>query len=334
MPITVDYTPVGAVYEAARYAGSVSGQLQAFQLRQQREMFDIRMQADEESRRWQEQMRQEAATEDYQRTLAMAQAKSQIDFDSDVAMYQRKRQMLTAEIDQIQGADFLTQPQKDEIAKKAYAKHFGVTLGSTTMENFLAKQQYKMAMVTQLQEQVDANADDPTTGMSPEEARNYAAGAGIPYSANMFVPEREVIREKRDALGSDFRSTVAAMDDFKEDNKGRVFIFDREKRRWKRATSQQEGIYERLKQEAEYLSGELGDLERMSAAPVPQKEIDAYLAKLGPDASVGWELAKAEGVSFQQFLVDNKLVPKRPREPSLLEKISPVGALSYIVRNR
>lgn len=332
MPIAIDYTPVGAIYETARYAGSVSGQLQAFQMRQQREMFDIKMQADEVSRQWQERMRQEAATEDYQRTLAMAQARSQIDFDSDIAIYQRKRQMLMAEIDQIQGADFLTQSQKDEIAKKAYAKHFGVTLGSTTMENFLAKQQYKMAMVAQLQEQVDANADDPTTGMSPEEARNYAAGAGIPYSANMFVPEREVARRKRDVLGSDFRSTITAMKDFKEDKRGRVFIFDREDREWNRATPQQEGIYERLRRDAEYLSAELADLDRLSMAPVPQKEIDAYLAKLGPDASVGWELAKAEGVDFRQFLIDNNLVPKRPREPSLWEKTTPFGAVSYMLR--
>lgn len=334
MPITVDYTPVGQVYEAARYAGSVQGQLQAFQMRQQREMFDIKMQADEDARRWQEQMLNEARTEQYQRAIQLAQAKSQIDFDSEVQMYQRKRQMLMAEIDQIQGADFLTQPQKDEIGKKAYAKHFGVSLGSTTMENFLAKQQYKMQMITQLQEQVDANEADPSTGMTPEEARNYAAGAGIPYSANMFVPEREVIRRQRDALGADFRSTFAMMRDSFRVKRGRIYTWDREDRDWRRATPQEEGDYERLRQELEYLSGELADAEKMSVTPVPQKEIDAYLAKLGPQASVGWELAKAEGMSFQEFLVKIGAVPKRPREPGLLEKISPIGALSYIARNR
>lgn len=322
MPITVDYTPVGAVYETARYAGSVQGQLQAFQMRQQQENFEIQMQAQEDARVWQEQMQREASAEQYQRTIALAQAKSQIDFDSDIQTYQRKRMMLMAEIDQIQSADFLTQAQKDEIGKKAYAKHFGVTLGSTTMENFIAKQQYKMQMVTQLQEQVDANEADPATGMTPEEARTYAAGAGIPYSANMFVPEREITRRKRDALGSDFRSTVTALKDFKEDKRGRVFIYDREDRDWSRATPQQKGIYERLRQEAEYLSNELDDVERMSVAPVPQKEIDAYLAKLGPQATVGWELAKAEGMNFQEFLRKIGAVPKESADRSLLHNIA------------
>ncbi len=72
----------------------------------------------------------------------------------------------------------------------------------------------------------------------------------------------------------------------------------------------------------------------MSVAPVPQKEIDAYLAKLGPQAAVGWELAKAEGMSFQEFLRKTGNLPKKPREPSLLEKISPIGALGYIARNK
>lgn len=328
MPITVDYTPVGQIYEAARYAGSVEGQLQAFQLRQQREMFDIKMQADEDARRWREQMVREARTEQYQQTLQLAQAKSQIDFEAEVQMYQRKRMMLMAEIDQIQGADFLTQLQKDDIAKKAYAKHFGVSLGNTTMENFLAKQQYKMMMVRQLQESVDAEE------MSPEEARNYAAGAGIPYSAKMFVPEREQIRQQRHALRADFRSTVAAMDDFKETKRGRVEIYDREKRKWKEATPQQEGIYERLKTEAEYLDRELDDLEKMSVRPVPQEEIDAYLAKLGPQAAVGWELARAEGMSFQEFLQKIGALPKRPKGPGLLEKVSPIAAMKYIAGNR
>lgn len=311
MPITVDYTPVGQVYEAARYAGSVTGQLQAFQMRQAQENLEIERRIEQETRVWQEQMQREASAEQYQRALALAQAKSQIDFDSDIQTYQRKRQMMMAEIDQIQGADWLTQPQKDEIAKKAYAKHFGVTLGSMTMENFLAKQQYKMAMVTQLQEQVDANEGDPLTGMSPEEARNYAAGAGIPYSANMFVPEREITRQKRDVLATDFRSTFAMMRDSFKVKRGRIYTWDREDRDWRRATAEEEGVYERLQQELQYLSAELSDAERMSVAPVPQKEIDAYLAKLGPQAAVGWELARAEGMSFQEFLAKIGAMPKK-----------------------
>ncbi len=332
MTITVDYTPVGTVYETARRAGSVQAQLQMFQMRQQQENFEMRLKAEQDARQWTERMRQEASAEDYQRTLAMAQAKSQIDFDSDIQMYQRKRMMMMSEIEQIQGADFLTQDDKDELARRAYGKHFGVTLANTTMENFLEKQQYKSAVVRQLQERVDSEE------MSPEEARNYAAASGIPYSANMFVPESEKLRIRRDKLGARFRSTVAALEDYKEGTdwlgRERVEIFDRESREWREATPREEGNYERLVAESASLNDEMLGIEEMSLRQIPQQEIDAYLARLGPEVRIGWDLAKAEGISFPEFLSKIGKLPKKPRAPSLLEKISPIGAMSYIAGAR
>ena len=332
MAIRVDYTPVGAVYETARRAGSVQAQLQMFQMRQAQENFEMRLQAEQDARQWTERMRQEAAQEDYQRTLAMAQAKSQIDFDSEIQMYQRKRMIMMSEIEQIQAADFLTQDDKEELAKRAYGKHFGVTLANTTMENFLAKQQYKSAVVKQLQERVD------TEEMSPEEARNYAAASGIPYSANMFVPESEKLRIQRDKLGARFRSTVAALKDFQEGRdwlgRERIEILDRETRDWREATPREEGMYERLIAESVSLNDEMLEIEQMSVRQMPQQEIDAYLSRLGPEARVGWDLAKAEGMTFLEFLSRIGKLPKKPRAPGLLEKISPLGAMSYLAGAR
>lgn len=336
MGIRVDYTPVGEVYAAARRAGSVQAQLDSFQRQEEQDRFEVTLKAQQDAREFEARVRQEAASEDYQRTMAMAQAKSQIDFDSEIQMYHRKRMMMLSEIEQIQGADFLTQPDKDELAKRAYAKHFGATMGSTTMDNFLAKEQYKTAMIRQLQEQVD------TADMSPEEARNYAAAAGIPYSSNMFVPQSEQLRIKRDKLGVRFRSTVAALKDYSEKTSwtGRdiVEILDRESREWREATPREQGNYERLKIEAASLDAEIAEVEQMSLRQPSQQEIETTLSKLGPQYSQGWQLAQAEGMSFLEFL--QKIGIKGMgeaggggvsiRKPSLLEKISPVAAFGYM----
>jgi len=334
MPINVDYTPVGEIYEASRVAGSVQGLMQADQMQQQQENFEMRLQAEQQAREWTERMRQEAATEDYQRTLAMAQAKADIDFQTEVAAYQKKRALFMSEVGEIEASDKFTSAQKQEIVAKAYANRLGVTLGNTTMENLLAKQQNKMALVKHVQEQVDLNEQDPTTGMTPEEGRQQLAAAGVPYSNKMLIPEKTQIRDQLDGRTQQLRLIKTAMKDYgvgKEwTQRGKLTVKDTPSSEPRVAQPHEEAAYESLKRRATELMGEIAELEKMAKPAIPQREIDAYLATLPPEAAAGWEIAKAEGMSFQEFLERIGAMPKKPKKPTLFQKISPIGAMGYI----
>ena len=299
MAIKVDYTPVGQVYETARRAGSVQAIMDMDQRQQEQERFEMQLKVQQDAREFEARVRQEAATEDYQRTLAMAQAKSQIDFDSELQMYQKKRMLMMGEIEQIQASPILSGANKEELSKRAYAKHFGVTLGSQTMENFLAKEQYKQAVVKQLQEAVDG-------GMAPEVARSRAAAAGIPYSANMFPDKAEELRDDKNKLLVRLHQVQADLARFRDFNpwgpKGaRVEVKDIETGEVRTATRSEVGIRDTLVRQAGELVAELEDLGQQ-AKVVPPDEVESVLNRMPDEYREGWKLAENEGYTFLEFL--------------------------------
>ncbi len=300
MGIKVDYTPVGQVYETAKRAGSVQMLLQQDQRQQEQERFEMQMNAEQDAREFQARVQQEAQSEQYQRALMLATAKSDIDFQSEIAMYQKKRAMMLSEIEQIQNSDILSDANKEELADRAYAKHFGVTLGNTTMENFLEKQQYKMAIVKQLEEQVSQGL------MSPEEARNMAAANGVPYSANMFPDEAEELRDDKNKLLVRLSQVQAGLAKFRDFNpwgpKGpRVEIKDIETGETREATKSEVGIRDALIRQAGELVVELEALERKGAV-VPQNEIVALEAAMEPEVRAVWDKARLQGVTIVEFM--------------------------------
>ncbi len=335
MGITVDYTPVGQVYETAKQAGSVQVLMQQDQRQQEQERFEMNLKAEQDSRQWQIQMEQEARTEDYQRALQLAEAKAQIDFDSEISMYQKKRAMMLSEIEQIQNSPILSDENKKELADRAYAKHFGTTLGNTTMENFLEKAQYKTALVRHLQEQVDQ-------GMSPEEAKGIATANQISGADKLFPDEAEELRDDKNKLLIRIEQVRAGLARFSEKDpwdfkKPYVAIKDIDTGETRKATKPEIGIRDALIRQAGELVEELRALEQKSVV-IPQNEIEAILQKLGPQYQEGWRLAQAEGMSFQAFLqkigvkgLDRASVGGVAlRKPNLLEKLSPMAAFGYM----
>jgi len=182
MPITIDYTPIGALTDLAIASGKAKGTLQQRELDQR-----LRLAAYQTaSQVAQERMRQDAAM---QRLRASAQyqaaivgMKADIDMQLELQEYQRQKQKLQGLLTQIKESDQFSEREKQELITQATAKYAGVGTGisptmlrptSTAYQNFIAKSQAKMGMIKYLEEAV---ANDI---MSPDDAGRLAKAYGL-----------------------------------------------------------------------------------------------------------------------------------------------------------
>ena len=304
MGITVDYTPMGAVQEAGRQAGSARGHLERAQMQQTQDRFEMTLKAQRDAREFTARMQQEAASESYERALALAQAKSQIDFESEIQMYQKRRAMMFSEIEQIQSSQILNPEEAEVLTKKAMSKMFGV-VGNSTMENFYEKERAKMVVYDSLKKQVDSGA------MTSEEAQEQARIHGFSYATSMFLKPEQIAAEKAEKLEQRFDRVRRQLDTYGIDKGGLfgigkdyVTVKDKPDAKPRKATMGEIARKESLeRQMAEIM--EARDTLYMEATPkMSMEEQDVILAELDPVYQDLWETGKKEGISFEEFLFD------------------------------
>jgi hypothetical protein len=135
---------------------------------------------------------QQARAEELQYQTMLKVAQRNIDMQMETQDYARKKQMLSQTMNMINDSNEFDAREKQELKTQAMAKYADLGSGITpssfdktnSYEALMAKGAYKVAMLKDLQKQVDG-------GLNPQVAENISIGLGMPGTQFLTPQERQ-----------------------------------------------------------------------------------------------------------------------------------------------
>ena len=198
MAIVVDYTPMGAVGQMAQQAGLNAVAQRQVDFERQQDLAQLNQQLEQRSMQFRSQLLSQARAEEAMYHMKFIAAKRDIDIQMELDAYSRDRQKLKLALDTIRDADYLSEPERENLTIQATAMYGNVGTGiSPASFTSPMERQYQTSMLKQAK--LDEVREMYNAGQINEiEAQQMLAPFGM--GSVKFGTDTEVFNKKLESV--------------------------------------------------------------------------------------------------------------------------------------